>query len=128
MFTADEHHIVAGFRDGSFHMWDADTGAPARSFMLPPSALPEGVSGHHVLCSQGLGATTFAVSRDSQLVVAGGAHLPALLVFSLVGVAVVSGCWCHPMLILSRSQSTCFPTRHWCMRLSTHWAVDRYRM
>lgn len=84
VFTADEQHIVAGFRDGSFHMWAADTGAAIRSFMAPPSVLPEGVAGHYLLCSQGLGMATFAVSRDSQLLVAGGAHLPVLLVFSLV--------------------------------------------
>ncbi|KAJ9531161.1 hypothetical protein QJQ45_000832 [Haematococcus lacustris] len=70
-FTPDEQCIVALFKDGSFFVWHAVTSQLCRHFKLLGSS------------QLSLLQHTFAISPDSQLLLAAGLHLPFLLLYSL---------------------------------------------
>ncbi|GFH10503.1 WD_REPEATS_REGION domain-containing protein, partial [Haematococcus lacustris] len=70
-FTPDEQCIVALFKDGSFFVWHAVTSHLCRHFKLLGSS------------QLSLLQHTFAISPDSQLLLAAGLHLPFLLLYSL---------------------------------------------
>ncbi|KAJ9531736.1 hypothetical protein QJQ45_021880, partial [Haematococcus lacustris] len=71
-FTPDEQCILALFKDGSFFVWHAVTSQLCRHFKLLGSS------------QLSLLQHTFAISPDSQLLLAAGLHLPFLLLYSLV--------------------------------------------
>ena len=61
--------IVSRMQDGSFYVWSVRNFALVRSFTLPSAPQLRPLQ------------QTFAVSPDGQLLVAGGAGLPVLLVY-----------------------------------------------